>query len=100
MLNLAKKSYITVLTWVWWILIAMTVISALVAESMDPNAAIVLVVAVVIAIKGRLVVDWLMGMKSAPMAFRQLMLAYFYVIPLLIALALIFPEPLRRLTTL
>ncbi|WP_421869068.1 cytochrome C oxidase subunit IV family protein [Motiliproteus sp.] len=99
-MNLASKPYVKLLTWVWWALVAMTLISALVAESIDPTASVVLAISVVIAIKGRLVVDWLMGMKSAPMVFRQLMLAYFYVVPLLIALALIFPDTLQRLTTL
>ncbi len=84
----------------WMLLIVLTLASAFIAESVDPTAGMVIVVCLVVAIKGQLVVDRLMGLRHAPPLIRRMMLAYFYVLPLLIALALIFPEPLRRLTTL
>lgn len=84
----------------WIALIVLTLGSALVAESIDPTAGIVIAVCLVVGIKGQLVIDRLMGLRHAPPVIRRLMLAYFYVLPVLIALALIFPETLRRLTTL
>lgn len=84
----------------WIALILLTLGSAWLAESVDPTAGIVIAVCLVVAIKGQLVIDRLMGLRHAPPVIRKLMLAYFYVLPVLIALALIFPEPLRRLTTL
>ncbi|MEH6650466.1 MAG: cytochrome C oxidase subunit IV family protein [Motiliproteus sp.] len=84
----------------WIVLIVLTLISAMVAESIDPTAGVVIAVCLVVCIKGQLVIDRLMGLRHAPPVIRRLMLAYFYVLPVLIALALIFPEPLRRLTTL
>jgi Sec-independent protein secretion pathway component TatC len=84
----------------WVVLILLTLSSAFIAESVDPTAGIVILVCLVVAIKGQLVVDRLMGLRHAPPLIRGMMLAYFYVLPILIALALIFPEPLRRLTTL
>lgn len=85
---------------IWWLLIVLTLASALIAESVDLTAGTVILVCLVVAIKGQLVVDRLMGLRHAPAVIRGMMLAYFYVLPVLIALALIFPEPLRRLTTL
>lgn len=84
----------------WMLLIALTLGSAFLAESIDPTTGVVIVVCLVVAIKGQLVVDRLMGLRHAPPVIRWMMLAYFYVLPALIALALIFPEQLRRLTTL
>ncbi|MFT6914314.1 MAG: hypothetical protein ACJAWL_000610 [Motiliproteus sp.] len=84
----------------WLLLIGLTLTSALLAEAIDPTAGVVIVVCLVVSIKGQLVVDRLMGLRRAPPLIRALMLAYFYVLPVLIALGLIFPEALRRLTTL
>ena len=84
----------------WVVLILLTLASALIAESIDPTAGVVIVVCLVVSIKGQLVIDRLMGLRHAPPVIRRMMLAYFYVLPVLIALALIFPESLRRLTTL
>ncbi|MFT5719758.1 MAG: hypothetical protein ACI9W6_000046 [Motiliproteus sp.] len=98
----AKKTLLSdkLLRRAWILLIGLTLTSALIAESIDPTAGVVIVVCLVVAIKGQLVVDRLMGLRQAPPLIRGLMLAYFYVLPVLIALGLIFPEQLRRLTTL
>ena len=90
----------TVLRRTWMMLIGLTLTSAMIAESNDPTAWAVIVVCLVVAIKGQLVIDRLMGLRHAPPVIRRMMLTYIYVLPTLIALALIFPEPLRRLTTL
>tara|TARA_R110001583_G_scaffold8273_5_gene39820 strand:- start:2062 stop:2364 length:303 start_codon:yes stop_codon:yes gene_type:complete len=96
-----KKLLSDKLLWrAWILLIGLTLSTALIAESIDPTAGAVIVVCLVVAIKGQLVVDRLMGLRHAPPLVRGMMLAYFYVLPLLIALGLIFPESLRRLTTL
>ena len=89
-----------VLKTAWLILLAITVGSALVAETADPAIWVVLLITFSICIKGQLVIDHLMGLRKAPALIRWLMLSYFYLLPPLIALALLFPEALRELTTL
>jgi len=90
----------TLLISVWLMLLALTLISAFIAESADPAVWTVLFVSVTVSIKGRLVIDRLMGLRHATPAIRYTMLSYFYLLPLLIIWALIFPEQLAWLTTL
>ena len=98
-MNYLTMNYLTMKN-SWIALMLLTLVSAMIAESIEPTASVIIVVCAVIAIKGQLIIDEFMGLRAAPTFIRRSMLAYFYVLPTLIALALIFPEPLRRLTTL
>jgi len=89
-----------VLIAVWSLLMALTLLSALTAEAADPALWTVLFISLIISLKGQLVVDRLMGLRHANPAIRYTMLSYFYLLPLLIVWALIFPEQLAWLTTL
>ena len=51
-------------------------------------------------IKGRLVIDHFMELKTANRTLRNLMRAYFYVLPLVIVLTTLFGDWLARLTML
>lgn len=85
---------------VWMILLALTLTSAFIAESADPHVWTVLFISMTVTLKGQLVIDRLMGLRHANPLIRGLMLLYFYVLTLLIVLALLFPEFVARLTTL
>ena len=85
---------------VWLALMGLTLISALVAEQADPSLQIVLAICAAVAIKGGLVVEWLMGLRSANKQIRWVMLSYFIILPPLIALGFIFPDVVLRLTSL
>ncbi len=84
----------------WLLLMVLTLGAVALADSADPTLWTLLLICSVAAWKGMLVVDQLMGLRHAPRLLRGLMLAYFWVLPGLIALAWSYPETLRRLTTL
>jgi len=84
----------------WLLLIALTLFSAFMAERADPGFISVAIMAVVLAIKGRIIVDHFMELKNAHKVLRTLMRVYFYVIPSLIILVYLFPEQIAKWTTL
>lgn len=84
----------------WYALLTLTLSSALIAEATRPEWGLMLFVCATVAMKGLLVVDNLMGLRHAHVGVRRPMRLYFGVLTLLIALAMLFPEPLARLTTL
>ena len=85
---------------IWLLLMAITVINALIAETADANLFITLLVAASVALKGRLVVDHFMGLRDANRHMRFWMNAYFYVIPALIVIVDAFPDTIANLTRL
>lgn len=88
------------LTLYWLMLVTLTLLSALFADSLEPNSWITLVVCLTIMVKGQVIVDVFMGLKTAPNKIRYMMLAYFYVLPPMVAIALIFPNAIEQITTL
>lgn len=102
---LTKVPPLTLLMIVWAILLVLTLSNALIAEQffseqVDPTNFVVLIICATISLKGTLIVDHFMGMKVAQPIFRWLMLSYIYVLPVIIALAVIFPDTLARWSTL
>ncbi|MES9879410.1 MAG: cytochrome C oxidase subunit IV family protein [Sedimenticola sp.] len=85
---------------IWMLLMAVTVINALIAETSDGGLLISVVIAISVAFKGRMVVQRFMELHNANRFIRNMMNAYFYVIPLLIVLVQAYPETIARLTTL
>lgn len=67
----------------WALLLLLTLGGGWLGESGDPGLGLVLFVTVTIAIKGRIVVDHFMELKSANPTLRRLMRLYFYLIPLM-----------------
>jgi len=84
----------------WLVLIALTLLSAYMAERADTSFISVSIMAVVLAVKGRIIVDHFMELKKAHIVLRTLMRVYFYVIPLLIIIVYLFPEQIARWTAL
>lgn len=84
----------------WLILLLMTLIATLVAETANPSHFIVLTLCLIIAIKGRLVMDEMMAVREAIPIIRYTIYSYFILLPVFIALSVIFPEILVHVTTL
>ncbi len=89
-----------ILDYVWLVLMAMTILSAVLAESADPSLLITVVVATTIALKGRMVLDRFMELRNANVYIRFAMNLYFYVLPAMIVLVFLFPDLLAKITTL
>ncbi len=85
------------INYLWILLIALTLFSAYMAERGTPGF---YSVAIVLAVKGRIIVDHFMELKEAHIVLRMLMRVYFYVIPALIILVYLFPEKIASWTTL
>ena len=84
----------------WLLLIGLTLFSAYMAERSTPGFSSIVIMATVLAIKGRIIVDHFMELKHAHKVLRTLMQVYFYVIPLFIILVYLFPEHIAKWTTL
>ena len=84
----------------WLVLVGLTLFSAYMAERADPGLISVIIMAAVLAIKGRIIVDHFMELKHAHKILRSLMRAYFYIIPSLIIIVYLFPEQIASWTTL
>ena len=84
----------------WLILIGLTLFSAFMAEQDQQGAFSVLIIAVALGIKGRIIVDYYMELKNAHPLLRVLMRAYYYVIPAMIMGVYLYPEQIARWATL
>ena len=97
MLSLSHTKKIDAL---WVLLMLITLLNALIAETAEPSLIITLLIATAVAIKGRVVVDHFMELKSAHPLIRISMQVYFYVIPAMMILVYLFPETIARWTQL
>ncbi|MEE9321580.1 MAG: cytochrome C oxidase subunit IV family protein [Granulosicoccus sp.] len=86
--------------YLWLSLIGLTLFSAYIAERADTGFLEVSIMALVLAIKGRIIVDHFMELKHSHVVLRTLMRVYFYVIPALIIIVYLFPEQIARWTQL
>ena len=84
----------------WMLLIVLTLFSAYMAERGSPGFYSVAIMAIVLAAKGRIIVDHFMELKEAHFLIRTLMRVYFYVIPALIIIVYLFPEQIAKWTVL
>ena len=76
----------------WIILVALTLFTTFIAEEVTPSHFIVIVICLTIAIKGRFVIDEFMGLREAKPLIRYTIHSYFILLPIFIALSVIFPE--------
>ena len=95
-----NMTHTKVINYLWILLIALTLFSAYMAERGTPGFYSVAIMAVVLAIKGRIIVDHFMELKNAHIVLRTLMRVYFYVIPALIIIVYLFPEQIAKWTVL
>ncbi len=88
------------LTFSWLVLLVLTVAGAFIAERVEVSTLIVILVCSTIVMKGVMVIEHLMGLRSALLGIRWAMLSYFFILPSMIALSVLFPEVLAGLTSL
>lgn len=93
-------THIKLINTLWMVLIILTLFSAYMAEQGKPGLTSILIMSLVLAIKGRIIVDHFIELKNAHPVLRTLMRVYFYVIPALIILVYLFPEQIAKWTVL
>lgn len=76
----------------WLILVGLTLFVTFIAERATPSNFIVIVICFTIALKGRFVIDEFMGLREARPVIRYTIHSYFILLPIFIALSIIFPE--------
>lgn len=94
------KNNIRLINYLWLTLLALTLFSAYMAESTTPGFNSIAIMALVLAIKGRIIVDYFMELKDSHIILRSLMQIYFYVIPTLIIIVYLYPEAIAQWTAL
>ena len=99
-LDQKSKSATKLINKLWIALIVLTLFSAYMAERGSPGFYSVAIMAIVLAAKGRIIVDHFMELKDAHFVLRTLMRVYFYVIPALIIIVYLFPEQIAKWTVL
>ena len=77
---------------VWLILISLTLTSVFVAEQTPEATLSIIAVCFIIAIKGQLVIDRLIGLRFENQKIRAVMLSYFYILPVLFIIGFLFPD--------
>jgi hypothetical protein len=85
---------------IWLLLIALTLAGAWFAETGHAGWPLTLIVAGLIAVKGRLVIDHYMEMTDANTRIRRVLLAFVTVVPLLVLFSHGWGDVLRRFTTI
>lgn len=85
---------------VWVLLLALTAAGAWLGETGGRGWALTLTVALLIALKGRLVIDHYMGMRDANRTIRRVLYAFVGVVAALVLLSHGFGAAIARLTTL
>ncbi len=95
-----KTTHIKLINTLWLILMLLTLYSVYMAELTTPGLKSVTIMAIVLAVKGRIIVDYFMELKEAHVVLRTLMRVYFYVIPALIILVYLFPEQIAQWTAI
>lgn len=85
---------------IWLLLLCLTAAGALLGETGGHGWALSLTVALLIAWKGRLVIDHYMEMRNANRTIRRVLYAFIVVVPVLVLLSHGFGAAIARLTTL
>ena len=85
---------------IWLLLVGLTGAGAWLAETGQAGWPLALVVAGLIAFKGRLVIDHYMEMTSANTRIRRVLYLFATIVPLMVLLSHGWSDVLRRLTTI
>lgn len=85
---------------IWLLLLGLTAAGAWLGETGGHGWALTLTVALLIAWKGRLVIDHYMEMRNANRTIRRVLYAFIVVVPVLVLLSHGFGAAIARLTTL
>ncbi|MBE9567479.1 MAG: cytochrome C oxidase subunit IV family protein [Proteobacteria bacterium] len=93
-------SHIRLINTLWLLLMLLTLFSAYMAEQGTQGLSSITIMAMVLAIKGRIIVDYFMELKDAHLLVRTLMRVYYYVIPAMVILVYLFPQQIVQWTEL
>lgn len=85
---------------IWLLLVGLTAAGAWLAETGHAGWPLALVVAGLIAFKGRMVIDHYMEMTSANTRIRRVLYVFVFLVPLLVLFSHGWSDILKRLTTL
>ncbi len=85
---------------IWLLLVTLTGASTWLAETGNSSWALTLVVAGLIALKGRLVIDHYMEMIAANRKIRRVLYAFATIVPLLVVFNHGWSDILKRITTI
>lgn len=88
------------LTLSWLALTGLTLTGALLGEAGQPGFWVTISVAVMMAVKGRLVIDHFLELGNAHHSIRKLVRLYANVIPALVVITYLFGPQIAQLTTL
>ncbi len=86
--------------WTWALLIALTLVGVSIGEGAEAGLWVTLFVAVVTAVKGRLVIDRFMELGGAHPGIRRLVRVYGLLVPTLMVTVYLFGPQIARLTSL
>lgn len=76
---MSHKQVVAVL---WIVLVILTLGGSMLVETAEPGYALMLLITLTMAFKGRMVIDHFMELKNAHPLLRRLMQGYFYILPL------------------
>lgn len=85
---------------IWLALIGLTFVGALLGETGNAGWPLTLTVVGLIFVKGSIVIDHYMEMRSANQRIRNVLRLFITLIPILVILSFSWGEEIRRLTTL
>lgn len=85
-----SKSAAVKLILLWFLLIVLTVATAIMAEPYAVTVGLVAIVLAVTVVKAKVLVDSFMGLKDAPLFWRILLLAYAPVLAVIITITYAF----------
>ena len=83
------------LTLTWLLLLTLTLTSIVIADGTPENSFSVVIVCFIVAMKGQLVIDRLIGLKLQNQKIRWMMLAYFYLLPPIFIVGILYPQLLQ-----
>ena len=85
---------------VWLLLIGLTLGGASLGEAAAPGFLVTVAIAVIMALKGWMVIDYFMELADANRTIRRLVRLYSVVIPLLLILTYVFGTQIATVTSL
>jgi cytochrome c oxidase subunit IV len=73
----------------WLSLISLTLLSLAISEWVKNPAVMTLLIVLAVILKGRSIVDIFMGLNTAPVVWRRLLLGYVMVVPAIIGVVMV-----------
>lgn len=85
---------------IWFSLMGLTILGAVLGETGNAGWPLTLTVVALIFVKGSIVIDHYMEMRSANQRIRNVLRLFITLVPILVILSYVWGEEIRRLTTL